>query len=164
MSRLVNVHSPAFPEPRYFVLQALLSIPGVRSVVSRVIRRDPLRWAHKNVHYHDETLKSREEAHAYSDPLATAEGAGSFLGFLAGALAPHGFATFVDDLGDAPFPVPLRLVYATTDPLVKPENGRRLKAAIPAAELIWLEKTSHFAHVDTPDALVDAVLPFLKKA
>ena len=164
VSRLVNIHSPAFPEGRYFVLQAALAIPGVRALLSRQIRRDPLRWAHKNVHYADETLKSLEEAHAYGDPLATPEGAGSFIGYLAGALAPHGFARFVEELAETTFPVPLRLVYATTDPLVRPANGPRLAKLVKHAELVWLEGSSHFAHVDTPDALVDAVLPFLESA
>ncbi len=162
VSRLVDVHSPAFPEARYFVLHAALAVPGVQALLSRTIRKDPLRWAHKNVHYNDETLKSLEEAHAYGDPLATEEGAGSFIGYLQGALAPHGFARFVEDLSEKKFPVPLRLVYAKTDPLVRPENGRRLAKLVPAAELVWLDDTSHFAHVDTPDALVDAVLPFLR--
>jgi pimeloyl-ACP methyl ester carboxylesterase len=164
VSRLVNIHSPAFPEGRYFVLHAALAIPGVRALLSRRIRRDPLRWAHKNVHYADETLKSLEEAHAYGDPLATPEGAGSFIGYLQGALAPHGFDRFVEDLADTKFPVPLRLVYATTDPLVRPANGRRLAKLVPGAELAWLQGSSHFAHVDTPDALVDAALPFLEGA
>ena len=134
----------------------------MRALLSRVIRKDPVRWAHKNVHYCDETLKSLEEAHAYGDPLATPEGATAFVGYLADALAPHGFAWFVDELAERPFPVPLRLVYSTKDPLVRPENGSRLAALVPGAELVWLKDSSHFAHVDTPDALVDAVLPFLR--
>ncbi len=161
VSRLVNIHSPAFPEARYFALHAALAVPGVRALLSRRIRKEPLRWAHKNVHYHDETLKSLEEARAYGDPLATPEGARAFIGYLADALAPHGFAELVDALAERPFPVPLQLVYATTDPLVRPENGRRLAALVKGAELVWLRDSSHFAHVDTPDALVEAVLPFL---
>jgi pimeloyl-ACP methyl ester carboxylesterase len=161
VSKLVNVHSPAFPEARYFALHAALSIPGVSTLLSRQIRKGTLRWAHRNVNYNDETLKSLEEAHAYGDPLATPEGAGSFIGFLRDALAPHGFARLVDDIAESPFPVPLQLVYSKVDPLVRPENGARLAKLIPAAELIWLDKTSHFAHVDTPDAFVDAVMPFL---
>ena len=162
VARLVNIHSPAFPEARYFALHAALSVPGVPALLSRMIRKDPLRWAHKNVHYNDETRKSLEEAHAYGDPLATPEGARAFIGYLTDALAPHGFARLVEDLGERAFPVPLELVYAREDPLVRPENGPRLAKLVPKAELVWLDKTSHFAHVDTPDALVDAVLPFLK--
>ncbi|MCA9640137.1 MAG: alpha/beta fold hydrolase [Myxococcales bacterium] len=61
-SRLVNVHSPARPEPRLYALKRALSIPGSQRVLARVIRHDPQRWAHKNVHYYDESLKSLEEA------------------------------------------------------------------------------------------------------
>ena len=76
-------------------------------------------------------------------------GARAFIGYLADALAPHGFAELVDALAERPFPVPLQLVYATTDPLVRPENGRRLAALVKGAELVWLRDSSHFAHVVT---------------
>jgi pimeloyl-ACP methyl ester carboxylesterase len=39
--------------------------------------------------------------------------------------------------------------------------GERLHALVPEAPLVWLESTSHFAHVDTPEAVLDAVADFL---
>jgi pimeloyl-ACP methyl ester carboxylesterase len=162
VARLVNMHSPAFPEARYFALHAALAIPGVRGLLARRIQKDPLRWAHAKVHYSDETLKSLEEAHAYGDPLATPEGVRAFIGYLAGAVAPHGFARLVDDLAEREFPVPLQLLYAKEDPLVRPENGARLAKLVPKAELVWLDRSSHFAHVDTPREVLDAVVPFLE--
>ena len=59
------------------------------------------------------------------------------------------------------FPVPLLLVYARRDPLVSPDNGPRLHALVPGAELGWIEASSHFAHVDTPEKVVARVVPFL---
>ena len=47
------------------------------------------------------------------------------------------------------------------DPLVAPAHGERLQALIPDADLRWIEQSSHFAHIDTPDQVVTAVLPFL---
>ena len=60
-----------------------------------------------------------------------------------------------------PFPVPLSLVYAESDPMVPPSVGRDLAALVPGAELVWLREASHFAHVDAPEAFVDVALGFL---
>jgi pimeloyl-ACP methyl ester carboxylesterase len=165
-SRLVDIHSPAAPEARYHALHALLALPGVGHGLAAFVRRDPLRWVWKNVHYFDETLKSREELHAYGDVLATEEGAASFVRYLADTMAPAGFGEFIATLearrrSATPFPIPLLLLYARADALVRPENGTRLKELVPDAELVWLDRSSHFAHVDTPDAVVRELLRFL---
>ena len=80
--RLVVVHSPGVPELRLHALAVALALPFVKAGLSWAIRRDPLRWAHRNVHYHDESLKSLEEARAYGEPLARAGGAESFARYL----------------------------------------------------------------------------------
>ena len=67
--RLAVVHAPAFPDPRAIALHVALKVPGVAAVLRRVVRHDPRRFAHRNVHYYDETLKSVEEALEYGDPL-----------------------------------------------------------------------------------------------
>jgi pimeloyl-ACP methyl ester carboxylesterase len=165
-SRLVNIHSPAFPDYRLDLLGGLMRLPGTRRLTAYLARRDPLRWAHRNVHYHDETLKSLEEAHAYGDPLATAEGSRAFACYLAETMSPAGLRAFVGDLSkrrrrDERFPVPLMLLYSRLDPLVSPGNGERLHALVPDARMVWLEDSSHFAHVDSPERVVAEVLPFL---
>jgi pimeloyl-ACP methyl ester carboxylesterase len=70
-SRVAVIHAPALPQARLRALHFALKVPGIAQTLSHVVRRDPLRWAHRNVHYYDESLKSLEEAHAYGDPLAT---------------------------------------------------------------------------------------------
>lgn len=54
--RLAVIHAPAFPQPRLVALHVALKVPGVEPVLRRVVRHDPLRRAHRNVRYHDETL------------------------------------------------------------------------------------------------------------
>jgi pimeloyl-ACP methyl ester carboxylesterase len=168
-SRLVNVHGPAFPIPRLRAIAAALALPGAHAVVRRVIARDPERWVWRNVHYFDETLKSREETLEYGSPLSTDAGRRAFLHYLADTMAPAGFATFARDLtarrdaGQA-FPVPLLLLYSRTDPLVPPVTGHRLHALVPDAHLEWLDDTSHFAHVDSPDRVVPVLQSFLAGA
>lgn len=165
-SRLVNLHSPGLPEPRLYALRAALAVPALRSGLAWWIRRSPHRWAHANVHYFDESLKSHEEAREYGDPLATAEGARAFANILGDVLAPADLRAFVGALtarrvAGEPFPIPLTLVYAREDPMVPPAMGVRLHTEVPSAPLIWLAETSHFAHVDTPEKVLEAVVPFL---
>jgi pimeloyl-ACP methyl ester carboxylesterase len=168
-ARLANIHSPAFPEPRLRALGALLRLPPLRALVAWLARRDPERWAHRNVHYFDESLKSREEARAYGEPLSTPDGARAFARWLAEALAPRDLADFARSLArrrDAgqPFPVPLLLLYARQDPMVPPSTGARLHALVPSARFEWLADSSHFAHVDSPDRVVPLLLDFLGAA
>jgi pimeloyl-ACP methyl ester carboxylesterase len=165
-SRLVDIHSPGVPDWRYRALGALLSVPGMRAMLAWWVRRAPQRWAHKNVHYFDETLKSIEEAAEYGDPLAAADGARAFVSYLGDTFAPRDIAAFVATLSERrhahqPFPVPLLLLYSRQDPLVPPSVGERLHALVPDAPLVWLDDTSHFAHVDTPAEVLRELRAFL---
>jgi len=167
-SRLVNLHSPALPIPRLRALHAVLALPGARRLVAWMARRDPERWVHRNVHYYDETLKSLEEAREYGAALATVEGARAFVSWLADGLSPRAFSGFVAELesrraAGTPFPVPLLLLYARQDPLVPPAMGERLAALLDGVELVWLDRSSHFAHVDSPERVVPLLLDFLDR-
>jgi pimeloyl-ACP methyl ester carboxylesterase len=169
LSRLVVLHSPARPEPRLYALHGALSLPGSEWLLGALMRRDVERWAHDNVHYWDETLKSREEAREYGGPLGTPEGARAFHRYLHDALSPRGFRSLARTLEERKargerFAVPPMLLYARRDPMVPPENGPYLHSLIPEAELRWLEEGSHFAHVDAPDRVLDATLSYLRGA
>jgi pimeloyl-ACP methyl ester carboxylesterase len=160
-SRLVVVHSPALPDLRLRALHAVLSLPGAASVLAVLVGRSPERWVHANVHYRDETLKSREEAREYGLPLSTPAGVRSFYRYLYETLAPAEMHDFCRRLRRAPFPLPLSLVYAREDPMVPPRVGPALHALVPAAEFHWLDRSSHFAHVDSPERLLTIIEPFL---
>jgi pimeloyl-ACP methyl ester carboxylesterase len=41
--------------------------------------------------------------------------------------------------------------------MVKPKNGEQMARWFPDAEFVWLENSSHFPQVDSPDVLVEAV-------
>lgn len=161
-AKLVDLHSPAAPDSRYRALGAALSVPGSRALLRALVGKDGRRFTHANVHYYDESLKSLEEAEEYAAPLRTDEGLDAFRRYLKEAVAPRGFATLARELRARPFPVPLLLLYATTDPLVPPKNGDYLAELVPSATLVKLERTSHFMHVDTPDAVVDAATRFFE--
>jgi pimeloyl-ACP methyl ester carboxylesterase len=169
IGRLVDIHSPGVPELRLWALHAALALPGARALIAALARRDPERWAHRNVHYFDERLKSREEAREYGAPLAGTDGARAFVRYLAETIAPRPMGALLGALerrksDGQPFPVPLLLIYARRDPMVSPRVGVRLAELIPSAELVWLEDSSHFAQVDSPEELLELALPFLLSA
>lgn len=163
-SRLVNIHAPALPTLQLRALSIVLALPGTRALLQAMVRRDPERWVHRNVHYYDESLKSREEAREYGRPLATDAGRRAFVSYLADTMSPRGFAGFIATLEQRrreqrPFPVPLLHLYSRRDPLVPAWIGPRI-AALTASPLEWLEDTSHFAHVDTPAPVIAALCNF----
>src|SRR5262249_40947456 len=165
-ARMVNIHSPGPADWRYRALHTILSVPGAQPLLAWWVRRAPRQWAHRNVHYFDESLKSVEEAAEYGDPLATVDGSRAFVGYLADTCVPGDLTGSVAELrqrraaGQA-FPVPLLLLYARQDPLVRPAVGELLHDLIPDAPLVWLDDTSHFAHVDTPEEVLEQLRKFL---
>jgi pimeloyl-ACP methyl ester carboxylesterase len=165
--RLIDIHSPGVPELRLRLLHALLAPGFVRAGLARWVRRKPERFAHMNVHYFDESLKSLEEAREYGAPLATPDGACAFADYLGDALAPSALAAFVAELevrrdAGRGFPIPLLLVYARQDPMVPPRVGERLAALIPDSKIVWLDESSHFSHVDTPERIVELSRDFFR--
>jgi len=168
MSRLVNIHSPGLPQARLHALRTALKVPGLRSGLAWFVRQSPRKWAWRNVHYWDESLKSLEEAEEYGRPLADADGSMSFVRYLAETLDPAQMSTFVAQLEarrsrDESFPVPLMLIYSRQDPMVPPEVGERLAKLVPNDRMVWLDDTSHFAHVDSPERLLEPTVAFLRE-
>jgi pimeloyl-ACP methyl ester carboxylesterase len=165
MSRLVNVHSPGVPELRLWALRAALAVPGARELLARAARRDPERWVHRNVHYWDESLKSREEARTYGAALASPAGSQAFVKHLAETMAIGPIREFHRTLrARRSFPVPLLLLYAERDPMVPPRFGDVFASLLPDARLVRLPEASHFAHVDAADRFIVPVLDFLGAA
>jgi len=166
MSRLINVHSPGVPEARLWALRAALAMPGARPLLARLARLSPERWVHRNVHYWDESLKSREEARIYGAPLASPDGARAFVKHLAETMALGPIRAFHAELtarraAGTPFPVPLLLLFAERDPMVPPRFGDVFADLIPDARLVRLREASHFAHVDAVERFLPPVLEFL---
>ncbi len=164
MSRLVDLHSPGVPTPKMVALRwALRVLPGWR-VLDRMIRKNPEKWVHENVHYCDESLKSREEHREYARALHRRDGRRAYYRQLHDTLDSHEMKRFVAALRAREFPIPLTLVYAPEDPIVPPIVGDRLHALIPQARFVKLAGGSHFAHVDAVPLFLEAIAPFLDEA
>jgi pimeloyl-ACP methyl ester carboxylesterase len=166
MGRLINVHSPGIAEPRLYALGAALGLPGSGRLLHWLVHRDPLRWAHKNVHYWDESLKSLEEAREYGGALARAGGTEAFRKYLGETMALGPMKSLKKQLETRreAFPVPLLLLYAERDPMVPARFGDDFARLIPSAALQRLPEASHFMHVDAPERFAAAALAFLKPA
>ena len=167
--RLAVIHAPGVLDLRLAGLHVGLKLPGAKAIFERVVRHDPLRFAHSNVHYYDETLKSLEEAHEYGDPLASVAGARAFIRYLDGALDARELRTFERVLrsrrdSGAGLALPLMLVYSREDPTVPPQTGPRLHALVPAGEFHWMGETSHFPQVDRPQRLAELLVDFLERS
>lgn len=164
IGRLVNLHSPGVPTARMHALYWALRILPARWLIDLLVRRNAERWVHENVHYYDESLKSREEHREYATPLSTPAGRRTFYRHLRDSLSVRDMARFVVALRAQPFPIPLLFVYAKRDPMVPPIVGDKLHALVPAAEMIRLDEASHFAHVDAAQRFCAAIEPFLTRA
>ena len=167
-ARLVNVHSPGLATGRMVALATAMRVRALRGLATKLFGFSPLRFVHKNVHYYDESLKSLEEAREYGSVLADPDGAASLVRYLSDALGVTGMRAFEATLverrerGES-FPIPLLHLYADRDPMVPAAIGPRLHALTPGSELLVLDQTSHFMHVDTPDRVVDPVLRFFTR-
>lgn len=160
--RLLVLHAPGEPLLRLHALRAALRLPGSRRLLGWLVGRDPEGWVHRNVHYWDESLKSREETRTYSAPLRTERGLDGFFAHLRDTMDPREIHAFGQRwAAGAPLAQPTLLLYARRDPMVPPVVGERLAARIPGAVLAHLEEGSHFAHVDRPALFLEAALPFL---
>ena len=159
--RLVNLHSPGVPTFKMQALRWAMRLLPSWTIVDWMIRRNPERWVHKNVHYYDESLKSREEHRVYAAPLRERAGRRTYYRQLRDTLDTRYMGPFNAALRAAPFPIPLMLVYAQRDPVVPAVVGDRLRALVPDATFVKLKAGSHFAHVDAPGVFLDAVMPFL---
>ncbi len=166
VSRLIQLHGPGRPDFRFTALKTAFALPGTRALFHALVKRDPLRWCHRNVHYFDESLKSLEEAREYGRPLQTREGREALRKYLCETMGVDAMRAFDLELrarvarGES-FPVPIQLVYAEQDPMVPPTVGPWYHERIPDAEMVWMKDASHFAHVDATDRFVALAEAFL---
>jgi pimeloyl-ACP methyl ester carboxylesterase len=162
MSRLVNLHSPGVPTAKHRLLRYAMRLLPSWFLLERLVRKNPEKWVHKNIHYYDETLKCREDHRHFAAPLRTRAGRRGFYRHLRDTMDTKPMGGFVKALRERGFPVPLLLVYAEKDPIVPPSVGDKLAALVPSAKLIKMAEASHFAHIDAAPRFVEAVLPFLE--
>ncbi len=166
---LLVLHAPGLPTARMYALWTAMRLPGSEALLRSLVGRDPLRWAHGQVHYYDESLKSLEEAREYGEPLATREGCNAFARYLRHVMDVREMSRLKSVLAarheaGCRFVVPVRLIYARTDPMVPPALGEQLAELLPESRLVWMTEASHFAHVDATERFLDLAVPWLTRS
>lgn len=58
---------------------------------------------------------------------------------------------------------PALVIWGRHDRIILPENGQRLVADLPDAQLEWIESAGHIPHVEQPQAVAALVLAFLQE-
>ena len=95
------------------------------------------------------------------EPLHSPDRLRAFHAYLKQAVAPRGFIALAEEAPRASVSDSAPLAAsATTEPLVSPRSRTSTQKLVPEAKVFMIERSSHFAHVDTPGAVVDAALSF----
>jgi pimeloyl-ACP methyl ester carboxylesterase len=137
----------------------------MRSLGAMVAHRFPHAFVARSVHYHRPDILSQEEVTEYAKLFDTPLGAEVFFRILRESLDPGEHATLIAELRarkerEQRFSFPLLLLWAKKDVMVPPSFGERFAEDIPEAVLEWMEDSSHFVHVDSPEQTVRTLLRF----
>lgn len=100
----------------------------------------------RNLSWHDPSEAPRQTAGPGPDVQA-------LIGYTGPAMADP---TLAERLGQTP--VPVHVVWGESDGIVSPEYGKAFAAAIPRSTFTLLPHTGHLPQVESPEALLDAVL------
>lgn len=167
--RFVLGHAPGYPMARARLMNALQSSPlfgsGLMSAVAGISHRWPRVFVAKNVHYHRKDMLCEEETVEHGRLFETIEGARVFMRIMRESVNAREHASVIAELrrrkaAGIPFPCPTRILYARKDVMVPPEFGPMFHADIPGSELVWMDDTSHFLHVDAPERTVEQIFSF----
>lgn len=162
--RLIVMHAPGFPQLRISLLHSLLAFPLSRMALRWMMCQDPEGFVARNIHYHDASLLSREEAREYGAIFRDRDRTEAFLRILSESLDPRFMRELAEQLvarrDDQRALIPIRLFWAREDVMVPPNFGLRYQKLLPDAELIWFNEASHFLQVDDPDRTIQELMKF----
>jgi pimeloyl-ACP methyl ester carboxylesterase len=86
--KLIVMHAPGFPQFRLSAVRFLLAFRGGRLLARWMMCRDPEGFAARNIHYHDPSIMSREEAREYGSIFRDHDRTGVFIRILRESLDP----------------------------------------------------------------------------
>ena len=151
---LVDSSAPTYANDRRSRAAALRPLDAlfVRTVAlrPRAIRKALLRS------FWDDSKVTPELVRAYFDRVAV-EGVGyAFYGLT--APAPPGPPVELEKIE-----IPTLVVWGAHDELISPESGRRAAARLPHSEFVLIADCGHLPMEEQPEALLQAILPFLER-
>ncbi|HWO94364.1 MAG TPA: alpha/beta hydrolase, partial [Dehalococcoidia bacterium] len=63
----------------------------------------------------------------------------------------------------SPWGIPALVIWGKRDPYISYLDAQRALGLLPEAEFILLDGSGHWPFVDNPDAVADAIVPFLSR-
>ncbi|MBT3981380.1 MAG: alpha/beta hydrolase [Bacteriovoracaceae bacterium] len=163
LGKLMILHSPGIPEPKLYLLENALKIPGTESIF-RLLVKKPEFFVVNAQHYKDDLTMSKEEAREYGSIFHDRDRTHLFYKLLKYSMSPTKMKTYQERLAEmfkaGSWKVPVHLLWATKDVMVDPASGPKYQKLFPGAKLNWVEDSSHFLQVDAPNRTIREIISF----
>lgn len=109
--------------------------------------------------YYDRKKITKDQIENYAAPLSL-PGARHALWQTGAKIIPPNSPELAGRYGD--IKVPTQIIWGENDKIIIPECARRLKRAIPQAELVWVPECGHVPQEERPEITIPAVFSFLQ--
>lgn len=159
--RLMVMHSPGFPTFNHRMLHLFSRLPFARTLY-RSMSKDAKAFTLKKIHYYDSTIFSKEEIDEYSAIFTSRDYSDTFFNILKNSMSLSYMKKMRKRVKENPLPMPVLLLWAREDVMVPPRLGIKYQKLLklPPEKLVWMEKTSHFLQVDSPEETIQKIISF----
>jgi pimeloyl-ACP methyl ester carboxylesterase len=141
------------------------SLPGAKALISAAAHPAVLRGVHAagtRLRERGSGLGVQVQAVARAlRPLETAGAREAFVQTLRAVIDPHGQRVSANDRLYLLEPVPTLIAWGDRDRTIPAAHGLAAHAALPGSRFVTLPGAAHFPHLETPDALADALLEWI---
>lgn len=157
--KLIVIHAPAFIDKAPFFGLEQMRRGRVPRFMATVLFGP---WMIKEyLRYHRPGMMSQEDVTEYSRPFDDGEGRRAFWQIVTEGISPEVSDRLTPLL--AQVKKPTLLIWATHDTLIPPWTGHRWNQAIAGSELVWIQESSHFPHVEAPETTMKLINEFLAR-
>lgn len=157
LKRLVLIAPAAYPQPLPFYL-ALAGRPVIGALALRLIPKSYLMRKALEAAYHNGTLVTSSQVHAYCEPLRRPSGVYALREMIR-QVVPHDLDSTIARYRE--LAIPTLLMWGRQDRIVPLASGKRLLEDLPMAQLQVLEECGHVPHEERPQASFQILRDFL---
>lgn len=161
VQKLMIMHSPGFKANKHMALHVFSRVPFAK-YLHRSVTKDRKEFTLKSIHYYDPSILSKEEIDEYSQIFATKHATDGFFKILKNSMSMKYMRRMRKMVRENPPLIPVLLLWAKEDVVVPPAFGKKYQKLmnLPDERLIWMDKTSHFMQVDSPEETIAHILKF----